>query len=363
MADPKEEFFRHFQSEVSLIQDEISGLETMAGERQAGIDKVLAGISRLSKEVMDATDFIPSYDQRTYSQAIKGLTEKLNETTGKLGPKSRFQFKSRNKSGAAAQSQQVPDLRIHRPWANDGGQGSKDSEPPRDDGEAQAAAGKDYNKELSNLGSARGVRKPSFSTAKNIAISGHTGLHIVLPSTASKATASGSLTNLNRCVVDMTIPTSGGAPLAGLALKNVTHSLIIAGHVAGPAHITGIEDSIIIVAARQVRMHDCKNVHMYLHCTSHPIIEDCSMVAFAPLPNFYSNESTRTESNQWKEVDDFKWLKDTASPNWSILEEEDRIRDDVWESAVYEKEDMSADKILHELRIVTEAGRAFAVSA
>ncbi|KAJ2966616.1 hypothetical protein NUW58_g10624 [Xylaria curta] len=71
MADPKEKFFRHFQAEITLIQDEIDSLATMSpigGERQSGIDKVLAGISRLSNEVMDATDFIPSYDQRAYSQ-------------------------------------------------------------------------------------------------------------------------------------------------------------------------------------------------------------------------------------------------------------------------------------------------------
>jgi hypothetical protein len=123
--------------------------------------------------------------------------------------------------------------------------------------------------------------------ANNVAISDHTSLHIILPSTASRATSSGSLTNLNRCIVDMTIPTKTGAPFAGLTLKNIKHSLIIAGHVAGPAHITGVENSIIVVSARQVRMHDCKNVQVYLHCTSHPIIEDCSQVAFAPLPTHY----------------------------------------------------------------------------
>lgn len=136
-------------------------------------------------------------------------------------------------------------------------------------------------------GGSSSVRKPSFSTAKNIAISRQKGLHIILPSTASRATSSGNLTDLDRCIVDMTIPTSTGAPFAGLALKNIKHSLIIAGHVAGPAHITGIEDSVVVVAARQVRMHDCKNVHVYLHCSSHPIIEDCSAVEFAPLPEYY----------------------------------------------------------------------------
>ncbi|TRX90615.1 hypothetical protein FHL15_008588 [Xylaria flabelliformis] len=368
MADPKERFFRHFQAEITLIQDEIDSIATLSsvgGERQTGIDKVLTGISRLSNEVMDATDFIPSYDQRAYSQAIKALTEKLNTTTGKLGPKSRFQFKSRS-SATTASSRTAPDPRQHRPWGRDGSQDTDGSDKPaapdaeiRDDvGTLPSIAGqKNYNEELARSENVQGVRKPSFSTAKNIAISSHTGLHIMLPSTASRATSSGSLTNLERCIVDMTIPTSSGAPFAGLTLKNIKHSLIVAGHVAGPAHITGIEDSIIVVAARQVRIHDCKNVHVYLHCTSHPIIEDCSKMAFAPLPTFYVNDSTTPETNQWDQVDDFKWLKDTHSPHWGVLAESERILDDVWKNTVCGKASMSTDDILRELKILTKTRR------
>jgi hypothetical protein len=70
-------------------------------------------------------------------------------------------------------------------------------------------------------------------------------------------------------------------------LKNIKGSLIIAGHVAGAAHITGVENSIIVVTSRQVRMHDCKNVDIYLHCASRPIIEDCHNVRFSPIPQCY----------------------------------------------------------------------------
>lgn len=222
------------------------------------------------------------------------MTEKLNTTIGKFGPKSRFQFKSRG-TESAAQSQTTLDPRRQRPWDSDGSHDTEDASKSVADAETRDAVGtlpsfsgaKDYNEELAHSEHPRGVRKPSFSAAKNIAISGHTGLHIILPLTASRATSSGSLTDLDRCIVDMAVPTSTGAPFAGLVLKNIRHSLIIAGHVAGPAHITGVEDSVIVVAARQVRMHDCKNVRVYLHCASHPVIEDCSQVAFAPLPAFY----------------------------------------------------------------------------
>jgi hypothetical protein len=63
--------------------------------------------------------------------------------------------------------------------------------------------------------------------------------------------------------------------------------LIIAGQVAGAAHITGVEKSIIAVSSRQVRMHDCKDVDIYLMCSSRPIIEDCNGIRFAPIPECY----------------------------------------------------------------------------
>jgi tubulin-specific chaperone C len=152
---------------------------------------------------------------------------------------------------------------------------------------------KNYNEEMMQPRNGS-IRKPSFSQAKNVNISGHTGLHIILPSSASHATASGSLTKLNRCIVDMSVPTTNGAPFAGLALKNIKHSLIIAGQVAGAAHITGVEDSIIVVASRQVRMHDCKNVDIYLHCASRPIIEDCNNVRFSSIPECHVSYSNPT---------------------------------------------------------------------
>lgn len=38
------------------------------GERQGAIDHCLAGITHLSKEVADASIYIPAYDQRMYSE-------------------------------------------------------------------------------------------------------------------------------------------------------------------------------------------------------------------------------------------------------------------------------------------------------
>ncbi|RYP46201.1 hypothetical protein DL768_007557 [Monosporascus sp. mg162] len=360
MTDPNERFFRHFQAELTketAIQDQIDDLAALSpvnGERQMCVDTILAGISRLNNEVIDAGDYIPAYDQRAYSQAIKALTEKLNETTGKFKPKSRFQFKPRAQNataqaGAADPRSQAPSQQRSP---------ASPSVAAADDKDENAASSqspsKDYNAELRDPAAAKTgeVRKPSFSQARGIALEGHEALHIALPRSATKSSA--SVTDLDRCVVDMSAPTAeGGRPFAGLALRNVRRSLVVAGRVDGPAHVTGVESSVVVVAARQVRMHDCRDVDVYLHCASHPIIENCSGVRFAPIPAAYLPEEMSGVPNQWDQVDDFKWLKSEPSPNWSVLPEGERISDARWRDAVSGDPSQSADDVLRKFGILS----------
>ncbi|TID05247.1 Tubulin-specific chaperone C [Colletotrichum higginsianum] len=343
--DPKEKFYRHFQDEVAILQEQINGIGSVAqvgGERQDAIDHVLAGISNLSNEVADASDYVPSYDLRNYAQAVKALTDKLNETTTKLAPRSRFQFKPRGASAATsdlAAPKNDPRLLVGSsladplPASRGGPVVAADLSTENDDDLGDLPSfSKNYNEEMARP-SATKVRKPSFSTAKDIAIFGQEGLHIILPSSASRATSSGRLTDLKGCVVDMSLALSGTTSFANLALKNIERSLIVAGNVAGPAHITGVSDSIIVVSARQVRIHECRNVDIYLHCSSHPIIEDCSNMRFAPLPASFDTPEDPVK-NQWDQVDDFKWLKSEPSPNWGVLPEEQRLAEEIWTKVV-----------------------------
>ncbi|KAI8232620.1 Tubulin-specific chaperone C [Colletotrichum sp. SAR 10_77] len=280
--DPKEKFYRHFQDEVAGLQDQIDGLGSVSqvgGERQDAIDHILAGISALSHEVADASDYVPSYDQRSYAQAVKALTDKLNETTTKLAPRSRFQFKSRGKAAATSDlsaPKNDPRLVVGASLADPlpasrGGPvmapESRAAAAETDDGlgELPSFPHKNYNEEMARPSTTK-VRKPSFSTAKDIAIYGQDGLHIILPSSASRATSSGRLTDLRGCIVDMSLALSGTTSFANLALRDDTP-----------------EDPV---------------------------------------------------KNQWDQVDDFKWLKSEPSPNWSVLPEEERLAEEIWTKTV-----------------------------
>lgn len=45
-------------------------------------------------------------------------------------------------------------------------------------------------------------------------------------------------------------------------------------------------------------------------------------------------DKEKGETNMFNQVDDFKWLKTTASPNWSLLPESEAIPGDVWKKAL-----------------------------
>ena len=313
----------------------------------------------------------PSY---TLPQALKALREQVNIQSRGLGPTTGFEFTQESKeSWVAAGKEKAPTA---GPDADDSDatvQAEKTDavgDLPSITGARQAAVAKDYNAEMASQG-VDGVRKPSFSQARDIDISNHRGMHIILPATASRATASGTLTELRGCVLDMSAPFAskkkgvhhgGAAPFNTLAVRNISGSLVIAGQVAGPAHVTGVRDSVLVVNARQVRMHECRNVTVYLWCGSHPIIEDCEDVRVAPLPKVFlgRGQDNGADSNQWDRVDDFGWLKAEASPNWRRLagegdgqSDDHAVPEDFWTTTVKGGPALSTVDILRQAGIRT----------
>ena len=131
------------------------------------------------------------------------------------------------------------------------------------------------------------IRNPSLTSSKAVTISSLVSQHIILPSSASHSTSSGSLTALRNCVIDMSIPTTNGQPFAGLTIKNIKSCLLVCGSVGGATHVTNVEGSVLVVTTRQFRMHDSKDCVVYLHCSSRPIIEECTDIRFTPIPETY----------------------------------------------------------------------------
>lgn len=62
-------------------------------------------------------------------------------------------------------------------------------------------------------------------------------------------------------------------------------------------------------------------------------------------------EADRSVDNQWDQVDDFKWLKAGASPNWKILPETERLDNDAWTKVVPGQPGASVDETLEKIGI------------
>ncbi|KAK2827788.1 hypothetical protein FQN49_007341 [Arthroderma sp. PD_2] len=319
-------FFRYFQEEVAKLQEKISCLPTtptIGGEQVDAADYCLAGISRLSDEVKDASSYIPSYDQRVYSESIKALQEKLAETKAAIAPRKKFAFKRSRHTTPVRGSPGATDVTTQSP---------------------KLGATDDNN----NLDSPRDSMMPeSQSTPKEPSIVSFDYIreaHVVIPASAPLKNSSAAVTNVNNCVVDMYSPPEIGRTFANFTVQNVSESLLICGKVDGAIHATDIFDSMLVVSCQQFRMHGCSNVDVYLSCASKPIIEDCVDIRFTPLPNSYAAQNGK-KTDMWSLVEDFKWLKAEQSPNWSILDPSSVVPEEVWEYLSTNRETRSLDEI------------------
>jgi hypothetical protein len=203
----------------------------------------------------------------TALQSVKSLSEKLQKVRSEAAPAKKFQFRSARKAaqqaspGASQQTEQP-----QRPMERRSNATSTMSTPP---------------------GSATIPGAPAASGKQTLGISNQVSAHVKLNPADCSAPGSGTITNINRSVIDISGPTETNGPYASLVLKDIQNSLIVTGHVDGPVHMTGLKNTVLVTACRQFRMHASSKVDVYLHCSSRPIIEDCERIRFAPIPETF----------------------------------------------------------------------------
>jgi hypothetical protein len=160
------------------------------------------------------------------------------------------------------------------------------------------------------------------------------------------------LEDMNHSVIDMRHPTVSGhgnpSTVPSFTIKHVKGSLIVLPEVTGATHVTGARNCVLVVETGQLRLHNSRDVTVYLKCKGRPIIEDSAGIKVAPLPERYAYRRPAASSatipetvptaepleNKWDHVDDFNWLKQTPSPNWRVLREDERVAEEVWKDVV-----------------------------
>lgn len=343
---PPSNFHQHFRQQISTLQEEIAALATPSlsvSERKSGSDDILARATRLAAELADASGDLPSYDQRSYNQALKEVQDKLATTQASHAPKPKFSFKNKrlaapsSEANSASTSRSVTPSHLREP---ENGPSRGLPTPALASPPAHLASSRENSQTRPEID--KPADPSTDDDSSNILIKAVSDAYIISPysteNTKTEATQRGQnciVSEVTSSVVNLT-PGLDLPPPPYLTLKNVKTSLVLAPTIGGPAHITGLQDSVLVLSCQQFRMHDSRNVDVYLFCSSRPIIENCSDIRFAKLPeNVFrvtngADVTSGQRVNMFNQVDDFKWLRAEASPNWTLMKDDRQIAEGAW---------------------------------
>ncbi|ORX91874.1 TBCC-domain-containing protein [Basidiobolus meristosporus CBS 931.73] len=230
-------------------------------------DSILQTITNLEKQVNEALVYIPAYDERKYRQSLKELSATYTVKKSQLTPKSKFSFKSRR---------------------------GKPTEKPK--------ASEDQAKPTQLA--------PANKAQANYTFADQNGSYLNLDSSVNNADSQSKdclLHNLRNCIVNLVSET----PLTALLIDTLENCVVLCGPLAGSLIAHRVKNCVLVIACHQFRLHESTNLEIYLHATSHPIIEDSTQLRFGRYNLDYVN--------MFSEVEDFNWLKKSESPNWTLI--------------------------------------------
>ena len=116
-------------------------------------------------------------------------------------------------------------------------------------------------------------------------------------------------------------------------IENCTNCTIYALPTEGSLFISKSVGTTIFCAPHQLRMFECSNINVYTWCRSIPVIEGCTGMVFGGYSAWTGLEDPEAKvreagqndlewsKNSHKAVDDFHWLKQSASPHWKAIPE------------------------------------------
>lgn len=142
-----------------------------------------------------------------------------------------------------------------------------------------------------------------------------------------------ALRNLKNCTIGFK------GVMGTIHMTNLENCLVLSGPVTSSVFMENCTNCTIVTACQQLRMHTSTKCDIYLHVTSKGIVEDCSEIRTAPYNLYYDDlekhfnaSSLNKDINNWDQLDDFNWLApDIPSPNWSVLQVEQRVKSwDTW---------------------------------
>ena len=277
-----------------------------ADDLRAALDALQADVIAIERSVAEASYFLPAYDSRACTAAVDHLKKTVADATGELLPRKKFTFSKKKKEATASKP---------------------DSEKKETDDVAAQLARIGIRTTMmtttSGTSGPKGAKEDEGPGVRN-----RTGETVVVD--ASSAVGDFELKRLVDCEVYL----CNLEPLDAVRACDLRNTRVYVGPVAGSVLLHGADACEFHLCARQVRIHDATNgTSFYVRTASGPIIEHSSDVRFAPYAFGYPGIDEAMEKagfggadpGKWREVEDFGWIKQVASPNWRILAESERV--------------------------------------
>ncbi|KAM4834755.1 tubulin-specific chaperone C [Thomomys bottae] len=277
---------------ATLARERAAVEELLRGDDAAKrLEEAAERLQGLRSLLNDSVRFLSSYNLRQGQEALTQLQAALAQRRQELQPEKRFAFRARRSQAAGA---------------------ARVDAAPEAPAPASALVPKEEVEAASETGWACG-----FSDL---------ACQVLEKRGAELRQRDVLLSGLRDCTVKLL-----GNPNT-LRLAQARGCRVLCGPVSTSVFLENCSDCVLAVACQQLRVHTTVNTRIFLQVTSRAIVEDCSRIQFAPYTwsypgieqDFQSSGLDRSR-NHWNDVDDFNWLaRGVASPNWSILPEEER---------------------------------------
>ena len=317
-------FLARFEKDRDAVETRLDAARARSGDdtSKGVLDDLRALVATMEANTAEASYFLPSYDARACASATERLRFSLDAAAAALAPRAKFSFKKKKKAtrgaGDAGDAAGVS-LVTRRDVNENTNENEENKKEKAEETEPDAIALDALSARVAAMAAAADASGFKDAVGETFVFRGGDAEN---PADAPDLI----LERLSGCVVFVL-----GAVRA-LRCHDLRDTKVYGGPVAGSAHLQNLEGCHVEIAARQVRVHDARRVAFYVRTKSRPIIEHSSEVTFAPFAFEYEGARARfaaaglaEETDAWRDVDDFGWIKNRQSPNWRVAPESDRI--------------------------------------
>lgn len=295
MATAKEQVIDKFGADFARCRSTIEALLTTEhSDSTTHLDQLQAELQTAQKLVSDVQLYLPSYDKQVANRILGQWLTAFDDRRDKLAPKKKFAFRSRKKDSGMASGDVVDAAVSIQPQVI---VTAVEPAPPTIDASSEC----DYRNRTSETISERA----DVVNGKDV-----------------------SFHNLADCRVRI-----HGSP-STVHIVGLSDCTVLLGPVATSVFVDDCRRLTLAVACQQLRVHATTDSNFYVHVSSRSVIEDSRRLRFAPYAWRYDgiDEHYRMAGldcnamDRWNAVDDFDWLvAGEPSPNWSVMDERDRV--------------------------------------